>query len=954
MKVKKDKDLLEELNQLKKNYKQLEKCFEQYQFLNEKLVLAQRQVLLKGPTESNLNHVFSICLELAVTLSGIGSGGIYIVDNHTGDFNLAASKNLSRKFHQRVCFIKKNSENARLLRKGIPVYKEGFSDSSFLDAVMRQERFKIIAIIPFKHEGKVIGSLQLASRKLTTIPVETRNAIESIALKISNSIAWDLAEKELKKAQNLNQAYLKANPDIMFLLSGDGTFIEYHAPANQDLYISPDQFIGKNIRQVMPKAMSDLTLNKIAEAHQKKSVVIYEYSLEMDGTFYYESRMIPCGKNRFLAIVRNITEKKKMEDKLKYSELQYRNIFENAIEGIYRTSLEGQLLMANPTFAKMFGFNSPDEMIQELKSIDLELYENPLERERLKELLLTHGIVVNYEMKMKCKDGTIIWVSLSAHTVWAYDGSILYFEGIAENITERKLMDLKLKESEEKFRQIVELVQESIVMLDPEARITYANPRMAEMLEYSQSELSGLFVGELLDENGLKILKEKFENRKKGFSEVYDTNFLTKSGKILNVIISAKPILDTSGKFAGSISGILDVTTRKVAEKSLRESEARFRQIADNVNEAFWIADFPVTKLLYANKAFENIFGFVDKKVYEDIQYVRKYVHPEDLEHLKKAFASGEVFNIEYRILRATDGELRWIRNRGFPLKDPRGTIYRLVGVFTDITDYKKASDLAEQQRLHLIQADKLMSLGILVAGIAHEINNPNNYISLSLSLLRKSWESLKPFFDKHKSDLDKVYIGSMQFQEFLLNIDTLFSGISEGSQRIKRIVSDLKDYARQDTLDFSGIVDVNKIVLSSVNLMNSMIKKHTKFFFLNLFSGEILIKGNAQKLEQVVINLIHNACDALLSCDQEIRVSTELGDDQQAVIVVSDKGCGILRENLSKITDPFFTTKRNKGGTGLGLSVSAGIIKDHKGTMLFESEPGKGTKVTIILPKGE
>ena len=275
-----------------------------------------------------------------------------------------------------------------------------------------------------------------------------------------------------------------------------------------------------------------------------------------------------------------------------------------------------------------------------------------------------------------------------------------------------------------------------------------------------------------------------------------------------------------------------------------------------------------------------------------------------------------------------------------------------MIGVVTDISDYKKASELAEQQRQQLIHADKLMSLGILVAGVAHEINNPNNYISLSISLLRKAWENLLPFVETKQNELQEINIGSMPFSEFVLNINTLFNGIAEGSQRIKRIVSDLKDYARHDSFEFNHDTDINKVVSSSVNLMNNIIKKHTNIFTLNLSEDPVFIKGNPQKLEQVIINLIHNACDALTSKDQSIVVSTGLKDKDHAVIVVSDQGCGIPKEIINKITVPFFTTKRNKGGTGLGLPVSARIIKDHKGELYFESEPGKGTIVTVLLPR--
>jgi C4-dicarboxylate-specific signal transduction histidine kinase len=247
-----------------------------------------------------------------------------------------------------------------------------------------------------------------------------------------------------------------------------------------------------------------------------------------------------------------------------------------------------------------------------------------------------------------------------------------------------------------------------------------------------------------------------------------------------------------------------------------------------------------------------------------------------------------------------------------------------------------------------LVQADKMASLGLLVSGIAHEINNPNNYISLSAPLLRKAWESLSPCIQECRQRLGDMVIGTIPLPEFMENIGKLMDGIEEGSRKIKRIVASLKDYARQDSLEMRA-VDINTVAKSAVNLTMPLIKKRTKNFSISCTPSPLIIKGNLQRLEQVVINLVQNACESLASEVQSIQVRCE-EQGGKAALLVTDTGCGIQPENMNKIVDPFFTTKRESGGTGLGLSVSLGIVKEHGGEMLFQSEMGKGTTVTLLF----
>jgi polar amino acid transport system substrate-binding protein len=179
-----------------------------------------------------------------------------------------------------------------------------------------------------------------------------------------------------------------------------------------------------------------------------------------------------------------------------------------------------------------------------------------------------------------------------------------------------------------------------------------------------------------------------------------------------------------------------------------------------------------------------------------------------------------------------------------------------------------------------------------------------------------------------------------------------IFLELEESAQRIKQIVMDLKDYARQETSGQLVPVDMTEVVQSGIRLTSNTIHKSTNKFITQFSSNPLIVLANRQRLTQVVINLIQNSCEALERTDKALTISTRYNEDVDGVeISISDEGTGIVPEDLNQVTDPFFTTKRSIGGTGLGLSVSAGIVKEHNGVMNFKSEIGIGTEVIIVFP---
>jgi len=300
------------------------------------------------------------------------------------------------------------------------------------------------------------------------------------------------------------------------------------------------------------------------------------------------------------------------------------------------------------------------------------------------------------------------------------------------------------------------------------------------------------------------------------------------------------------------------------------------------------------------------------------------------------------------RVARRSDDSLFHARIYASAVRDDAGQIRCYMAAVADITTERNA----EQQREQLVQADKMISLGTLVAGVAHEINNPTAYILLNAPLLSDVWSDATPILREELKRKPDLTLGGMDALEAMEQMPSLLDSVVTGARRIKHIVSDLKSYARLAPASVTDPVNVNQIVEASVKLLGSQIRRATRRFSCELAVNLPVLKGNPMRLEQVVVNLIQNACEALPSPDRGISVETRYLEEAGSVVIyVRDEGTGISEEDLPHVTDPFFTTKRERGGTGLGLSVSLGIVRDHGGTLNFSSTQGKGTTAVVVLP---
>jgi signal transduction histidine kinase/CheY-like chemotaxis protein len=255
-----------------------------------------------------------------------------------------------------------------------------------------------------------------------------------------------------------------------------------------------------------------------------------------------------------------------------------------------------------------------------------------------------------------------------------------------------------------------------------------------------------------------------------------------------------------------------------------------------------------------------------------------------------------------------------------------------------------------ENSQKSLSHAEKLVTMGTIVASVAHEINNPNNSLMLDAQFNQNAWKSVSAVLDEHAEENGGLLIGGFSYGEFKTAVVDASNRMKRNTERIKHIVENLRAIAKKEA-DFDEDVDLNATVRSALSVVEYLTSKYTRNLVVSLGEPLPRVRGNAQCLEQVIINLVKNACQSLPGVEKGVFISTALEPEKNSIsFTIRDQGKGMDEKTLKEIFIPFYTTK-GKEGTGLGLSISYGLIKDHHGLIGVLSRPGLGSRFSIFLP---
>lgn len=554
----------------------------------------------------------------------------------------------------------------------------------------------------------------------------------------------------------------------------------------------------------------------------------------------------------------------------------------------------------------------------------------------------THGLALGaVDYIVKPSDFSLIRQRIQTHLELKFHRDQLQ-QQVSEKVSELAIASQKERE--------MDLLMEKILMSVPVAigfvvdrKIVWCNQATTEISGYSCAELEGQSTEMLYPsaEVAKQVATIYPDLVRTGFHS-FETLWKTKDGHILDIHVNAVA-LDKKNPSAGTVFSVTDITAQKQADKLLRASEDKFSKIFKLSPDAVSLTEILTGQYIDVNQSFVALSGWAAEEVIgKSSLELNLWDSIEDRNRmLTELQQHGEALGLEMPFHRKDGQVIIGSLSAKIIQVDGRECI---MAIIRDMTERRKIQD-------EVSRANRLTSLGELAAGMAHEINNPNALILYNSEMLEVIIKDLLPQLEQVPLPRS-LTLGGLPYNEAIEEVATLLPSIHDSAQRIKRIVSDLRDFSRGEQQECHEPIDLNRVVEVAVRLAQNTIKKSTDYLFVTLDDTIPPIVGVAGRLEQVVINLLINACQALENPTQKLSVSTSYDpESKQIQLFVNDEGCGMSEDILEHILEPFVTTKREHGGTGLGLSVSARIVSEHRGQLKFTSSPGVGTTAILSLP---
>ncbi len=713
------------------------------------------------------------------------------------------------------------------------------------------------------------------------------------------------------------------------------------------LGFTPEERVAQRVEeQLAPASMAfiadllakELLLEQDGKADPNRTLTVeLEYYHKDGSTRWLESILSGIRDDRGILIglhgvSRDITRRRKAEDALKESEALLKSCLENAPDGIYMSDLEGTFLYGNRKSEEIIGYRREEVIGKNFLEAGL-LSERDLNRaiELLKASLEGRPTGPD-EFELIAKGGQRVPVEINTSVVQYKDQKVAL--GFVRDLTDRKKAETALRESEKKYRELVDFLPISLFEVDFEGNVTAANRAIFETFKYEQADLEkGLNAFQLMiapaDWNRMAAnIQKLLRGEKKGPSEYTG---IRKDGSTFPFLIFPAVIVRDE-KPVGLRGAIIDLTERKRMEESLRKSNLRLAEAQRIAHIGNWEWDIDSREMYWSDEMY-RIAGMPAQSIHGTYEKFLEIVHPEDRETIKetvkRAANKGTKSEIGHRVVRS-DGSVREVRQKVEPIYSDAGRIVRVIGIVQDVTEQNSAERELQTARDLLLQSEKLAAIGRLSAGVAHEILNPVNIISMELQILQ-AMESLSP--------------------EVVEELKICMNQIG----RIVTITENLKQFSRVPQKKMA-MADINNVISHIMILYDTQLKIEgieTEIQYCPDLPKTIMDK---EQIGQVIQNLISNAMAAMEGKDKKVlRIALEKetmneGNDRLK-ITVADTGTGIKNEHMSKIFDPFFTTKGQGKGTGLGLSISYGIIKDHGGEIWAGNNQWGGATFYIRLP---
>ena len=638
-------------------------------------------------------------------------------------------------------------------------------------------------------------------------------------------------------------------------------------------------------------------------------------------------------------VLRDISDRKRAEEKLKASEARFRSLYQNTPVMLHSIDGEGRLIGVSDYWLKKMGYARSEVLGK--KSSDFLTEKSRLEIGKTMSDFFEKGVVKDVPYQFVKKNGEIMDVELSAIVERKEDGAVIRSLGVMIDVTERKKIEQKLLESEEQFRAMCATANDGIMMMDAAGKVTYCNEAARMMFGYPANQMLGKALHNLVvPERYRQVFEKQFKIFKKtgkgpAIGKRVELSALRREGTEFPIELSLSGV-KIKGEWH-SIGFVQDISLRKKNEEELETMSYALEQSANGV----LITDTQ-GNIEYVNPTFTQTTGYTAEEVMgKNPRFLKSGKTP--LEEYKKLWTSikaGGKWHGEFHN-RKKDGTLYWESASISAVKDKAGQISHFLAIKEDITERKLEEEKRAQLEEQLRQAQKMETMGRLAGGIAHDFNN--------------ILQAIHGYVDMC---LEEVAVDN-QIHEDLTEV-------MKATNRAKDLVQQILAFSRKDAQERKP-VRVHLLVREAIKLLKASLPATVEIHQnINNYCAPVL--ANQGQIHQVVMNLCTNAAHAMKENGGELKVCLEMVTAEAAFVqahpklsankylqlTISDQGVGMKREVMDRIFEPFFTTKGVGEGTGLGLSVVHGIIQTHGGDISVESELGKGTTFCVYLPAVE
>ena len=695
--------------------------------------------------------------------------------------------------------------------------------------------------------------------------------------------------------------------------------------------IKPELFIGRTHRELgFPEDLCILCEDALGAVFETGEVQRIEFQLPSNVWIDWLVMPETGPKGEVTAVIasaRDISERKLREEELKI----FKESLENSTDAIGISTPRGRHYYQNKAFCEMFGDigESPAETVYVDREIGDEVFQT-----------IMSGGQWTGEVKMYSKNREVLDIYLRAYANKDVNGEITALVGIHTDITERKKAEEARHQSEKMFAATFMASPDSLVLARvSDGKIIEVNDTFLHTMGYSRHEVIGKTAKELggwrHSDHRKKYVADLLQT---GAVSGMETDFCTKDGKMISALISGR-LIEIHGDLC-SISIAHDISGLKRTEALIRESEEKYRTLVNNLNIGVYrsTAD-PHGRFIQVNPAMVKIFGYGSLEEFLSISVSDLYQDPEERKCFVEVIQRKGFVKDKQLAMRKKDGTPLWTSISANAQYDEDGDFIGAIETLEDISERIIAEEERARLQAQLSQAQKMEAIGTLAGGIAHDFNNILSAIIGYAELARMNLH--KP--EKMVNELGEVI---------------------KAGERARDLVKHILTFSRKTETRYSPL-ELSSTVDESLKMLRSVIPSTIEIRHDIMKSG--LVMSNPTQIHQIIMNLCTNAAQAMdasggvlevilekIFIDKAMSRDLDLTSGSYFKLTVSDTGQGIPPENMERIFDPYFTTKELGRGTGLGLSVVHGIVKDHHGAITCMSESGRGTTFEIYLPELE